>query len=58
MDNWRQAVHYRNRAELLRTIADETEHADHRKSLQQIAKHYDAMADSLEREARDALAPG
>src|SRR5215469_2647756 len=30
---WRQAVHYRNRAELLRSIAKETNHEAHKQAL-------------------------
>jgi hypothetical protein len=55
MGDWRQAVHYRNRAELFRIVAEETDYADHRESLQRVAKHYDVMADLLEREARGVL---
>jgi hypothetical protein len=52
MSDWRQAVHCRNRAEMLRTIADEIEHDGHKRSLRQIAEHYETIATSLEREAK------
>jgi hypothetical protein len=52
MGDWRVAVYYRNRAEILRTIAEVTEHADHQRSLRSVAEYYEKMADSLEDEAR------
>lgn len=52
MSDWRMAVHYRNRAELLRTIADEITHVDYCKTLRKVAEVYDLMADSLERDTR------
>lgn len=51
-EHWRQAVHHRNRAELLRTIADETEQDRYRESLRRVAEYYEKMAASLEREMR------
>jgi hypothetical protein len=54
MSDWRTAVHYRNRAEILRTIADEIEHDDHKLSLRKVAIHLDKLADTLEREGRSA----
>jgi hypothetical protein len=51
--DWRRAVHYRNRAEILRTIADETEHDGHKRSLRNVAEYYEKIASSLEREAKN-----
>jgi hypothetical protein len=53
MRDWRTAIYYRNRAEILRTIADVTEHADHQRSLRCVADHYDTMAAAIERDVRD-----
>lgn len=52
MSDWRMAVHYRNRAELLRTIAEEIAHREHSTALIKVAEFYDAMADSVERDTR------
>jgi hypothetical protein len=52
MGDWRVAVYYRNRAEMLRTIAEVTEHADHQRSLRGVADYYEKLADSLEDTAR------
>jgi hypothetical protein len=46
------AVHYRNRAEILRTIAEETTENEHSKALRKAAEYYDAMADALRLEAQ------
>ncbi|HLY05059.1 MAG TPA: hypothetical protein VKR31_04865 [Rhizomicrobium sp.] len=52
MSDWRKAVQFRNRAELLRTIADEVEQEGHREALQRIAEHFDAMAASEEQKVQ------
>jgi len=52
---WRQAVHYRNRAELLRSIAKETNHEAHKQALRNVAGYYDALADRLEQEAKSQM---
>jgi GTP cyclohydrolase I len=52
MDCWRQAVHYRNRATLLRLIAEEPPRDDHKESLRRVAQYFEEMAVSLEREAK------
>ena len=49
---WRDAVHYRNRAELLRAVADEIDHEDHGRTLRKIAADLDKLAIALEQEAR------
>ena len=49
MGDWQRAVHYRNRAEMLRTMADETDHADHQRSLRRVAEYYEKLAASLDR---------
>jgi hypothetical protein len=49
MSNLTVAIQFRNRAELLRTIADETVYDEHRRSLRRVAQYYEAMAGSLER---------
>jgi len=52
MSDLRRVVDYRNRAEILRTIAEDTPHQDHMESLRRVAAYYDAMADSLERKLK------
>jgi hypothetical protein len=52
MDSWRQAVHYRNRAVLLRLLAEEPPRDDHKASLRRVAQYFEEMAVSLEREAK------
>ena len=52
MHDWRMAVHYRNRAELLRGFAEEATQKDHSKALRSVAEYYDALADALERNSR------
>lgn len=52
VSDWRMAVHYRNRAELLRTIAQEITHTEHGKALSKVAEYYESVADSLERNTR------
>jgi hypothetical protein len=52
MCDWRQAVQYRNRAAMLRTIADDIPHDDHKRSLRCIADYYELMATCLERAVR------
>ena len=52
MSDWRMAVHYRNRAELLRTIAEEIAQSEHSAALRRVAEFYETMADGLERETR------
>jgi hypothetical protein len=47
MGDWRDAVRYRNRAELLRTIADDTPHDDYQTALRRVAEYYEKMAASL-----------
>lgn len=54
MSDWRTAVHYRNRAEVLRAIAEEIDHDDHRLTLRKIAADLDKVAVALERDARTA----
>jgi GTP cyclohydrolase I len=44
----------RNRAEILRIIAENTPNESHRESLRRVAEYYDAMAASLEREIKNA----
>lgn len=56
MSDWRSAVHYRNRAEVLRAIADELDRADHKETLTRVAMQLDEIADRLEREARKPTA--
>jgi len=46
------AVHYRNRAELLRTIAEETTQKEHSQALRKVAEFYDGLADAVERDTR------
>jgi hypothetical protein len=55
-DQWRDVVRHRNRAEMLRTIAEETEHDEHRLSLRKIAAYYDKLATALERQTKTATA--
>jgi hypothetical protein len=57
MLDWRHAVHYRNRAEMLRTIADETPREDHKRSLRRIAEYYEKLAAASEREAAKKASP-
>jgi len=58
MSEWRQAVHYRNRATVLRSIAADTPRDDHKLALRQIADYYDQMATTLEDEANPAYRRG
>jgi hypothetical protein len=53
LGNWQDAVRYRNRAELLRTIADETPHDDQQEALRRVAEYYEKMAASLDDKARN-----
>jgi len=57
MDRWRETVHYRNQAEMLRDFAERAPRPDHRESLQQVAKYCDALAAALERDLRSTLTP-
>jgi hypothetical protein len=52
MGDWTAAVHYRNRAEMLRKIADETDDSHHRQSLRRAAEYYEKMAAALEAKIR------
>ena len=52
MSNLRRAVDYRNRAELLRSIADDTPLSEHRESLKRVARYYDSLADLAEQELK------
>ena len=52
MCDWRNAVLYRNRAELLREIAMETDHVFHKQALMRVAEYYDAMAEALDCDVR------
>lgn len=52
MSYWREAVHCRNRAEILRTIAHETELDAYKTALREVAEHYDALAARIERETK------
>lgn len=52
MSDWRKAVSHRNRAHVLRAIADETEHEEHRETLRRVAEDFEKLADSLERTVR------
>jgi len=45
-----EAVLCRNRAGLLRALADETTDADHKESLRRVAEYYDKMATAFEQE--------
>jgi len=56
MNEWREAVRYRNGAEMLRTIADETPRMDHRESLRRVARYCEAMAATIEHELRSLAA--
>jgi len=53
---WRDAVHYRNRAMLLRAIADEIEGDDQKRALCRVAEYCEKVADALERETKAATA--
>lgn len=53
MDSWRTAVRYRNHAELLRSIAEETKDEGQKTALQSAAQYYEALAEKLEQEARE-----
>lgn len=55
MGDWRDAVHCRNRAELLRKIADETPDENCKLALRNVAEYYGKLAASLEHELRNAL---
>lgn len=52
MSDWRKAVSHRNRAHVLRAIADETEQEEHSETLRRVAEHFEKLADSLERTVR------
>jgi hypothetical protein len=58
MGDWTDAVHCRNHAALLRTIADESEHDDRKSALRRAAEYYEKIADAMERDLRNAPAPG
>jgi len=55
MCDWREAVHCRNRAELLRSIADRAADDEDRQSLRKAAEHYDKVAAAMEREVRRTI---
>jgi hypothetical protein len=54
LSDLRSVVGCRNRAEILRIIAENTPNESHRESLRRVAEYYDAMAASLEREIKNA----
>lgn len=56
MGDWKDAVHCRNRAELLRKIADESKDDAFKVAVRNVAQHYEKMAASLESELRPTLA--
>ena len=56
MDSWRRSVQCRDRGQLMRVMAEEALDAERKESLLHLAKYYDALAVSLEREARGDLA--
>ena len=51
-NSWRQAVQCRNRAEMLRTMANETPRAETKEALKCAAESYEAQAAFLEEDAR------
>jgi hypothetical protein len=57
MDSWRQTVHYRNQAEMLRDLAEKTLRTDHKEVLKRVATCCESMAATLERKLRSALTP-
>ena len=57
MGEWKNAVHCRNRAELLRRIADESRDDAFKAAVRNVAQHYEKMATSLESELKPTLAP-
>jgi len=48
MGDWRKAVSFRNRAEELRTMADDLKSDEHRRVLNRIADDYDQLAGKIE----------
>lgn len=56
MTDWKDAVQCRNRAEMLRALADKSKDDAFKFALRNVAVHYDKMADELECELRPALA--
>ena len=52
MPDWRKLVQCRNRAEFLRTIAEEIELACYKETLTRVAESYDEHADLLERKLK------
>ena len=56
MVNWTDAVQCRNRAELLRELADKSEDDAFKAAVRNVAVHYEKMAESVEYDLRPALA--
>jgi hypothetical protein len=52
MSDWQGAVHCRNRAQVLRMIADETDNDDHQQSLRRVAVYYETLAAALDIEGK------
>ena len=55
MGDWKDAVQCRNRAELLRELADKSEDGAFRSAVRNVATHYEKMAESLECDLRPPL---
>lgn len=52
MGAWKDAVQCRNRAEMLKNVADNSEDEIFRIAALNVARHYETMASSLELELR------
>jgi hypothetical protein len=57
MVDWKDAVQCRNRAEMLRDIADKSKDNEFKAALLNVATQYESMAASVELELRGQTAP-
>lgn len=57
MIDWKNAVQCRNRAEMLRNLAEKSKDDAFNIALRNVAAHYEKMAAELECELRPALSP-
>lgn len=55
MTNWKDAVQCRNRAEMLRDLADKSKDDAFQAAVRNVAAHYEKMADELECDLKPAL---
>lgn len=57
MGDWKDAIQFRNRAEMLRNLADKSKDDAHKTDLRKIATQYEKAASLLELKLRGQAAP-